>query len=215
MERPDAEDVPYLAVMLIETREAIDWTSAPPLSAPEGEPGSDLPCILYRDTAKSKDGSQLYVVVMWTIVHPEELVQGAVLVMTLAADVAHVECRVYDPVNEGASPNALKGAKYLDFRAVTLGESAEDDYNRWYDEELIPMLSQAPTWTSSARFRLHCTSAPEKEAPKYLALHEWGDAQAAFASQEYKAALATPRREKVQSGVKQEEKSILEFVRNL
>ncbi|KAI5835377.1 hypothetical protein K523DRAFT_336659 [Schizophyllum commune Tattone D] len=216
MERPAAADVPYMAAILIHTREAIDWSSAPSLSAPEGEAGCELPCILYRDSEKAPDGEQLYVVIMWTVVHPEELVHGAVLVMSLAADVARIECRVYDPVNERASPDALKGAKYLTFRAITPADGAEGEFNKWYDEEYIGMMSKAPTWQSSARFRLHCTSTPEREAPKYLAIHEWEDAKAAMASEEYKAALSTPWREKVRSaGVKQEEMLCLEFVRNL
>ncbi|TRM68911.1 hypothetical protein BD626DRAFT_472353 [Schizophyllum amplum] len=214
MERPDAEDVPYLAVMFIRTNEPIDWSSAQPISGSEGDSSAaELPAILYSDTANPSDGPQRFVVVMWTTVHPEELTQGVSLVMAVAGDVASVETRVYDPLNAGASPNALKGAKHLVFRAMTPKEGGDEELNKWYEEEHIPMLSKVPTWESAARFRLYCAST--EKVPKYLALYEWGDVNAASASPEYKAAVATPASEKILSAVTQDERLVLEFLRYL
>lgn len=70
----------------------------------------------------------------------------------------------------------------------------EDDFNRWYTEEHIPMLSRVPGWRRSRRF---VTSVIDPAAPReYLALHEFA-AVNGLGGAEHKACVDTPWRTKV------------------
>lgn len=70
----------------------------------------------------------------------------------------------------------------------------EDDFNRWYAEEHIPMLSRVPGWRRSRRF---VTSVIDSAQPKeYLALHEFA-AVNGLGGAEHNASVDTPWRTKV------------------
>lgn len=68
---------------------------------------------------------------------------------------------------------------YLVTNSVTMKESAQEEYNRWFDEEHAPMLSKIPGWRRSRRFRLVDNGVNGRESkegdaervPKCLGLH--------------------------------------------
>ncbi|RPD57702.1 hypothetical protein L226DRAFT_467674 [Lentinus tigrinus ALCF2SS1-7] len=82
----------------------------------------------------------------------------------------------------------------------------EDELNRWYREEHIPLLAKVPGWRRTRRFVLrdvgpaNGTDAAEVMArgkkPKYLAVHEW-ESMANFDRPEFKHATRTPWRMKM------------------
>ncbi|KAI0629411.1 hypothetical protein C8Q77DRAFT_1065480 [Trametes polyzona] len=84
---------------------------------------------------------------------------------------------------------------------IDIKPELEDDLNRWYAEEHIPLLSKVPGWRCSRRFVLH-DAGPAKgtdaakvvgRPPKYMAMHEW-DSPASFETEEFKHATSTPWR---------------------
>ena len=101
-----------------------------------------------------------------------------------------------------ASYDPAKPAPFIAFVAVEMKPEAEEDYNKWYDEEHIPLLSKCAGWVRSRRFvlkdwSLSGTAHPEAKAPpKYLAVHEWMGMEAVN-SEEYKTAMTTPWRDRV------------------
>ncbi|EIW54420.1 uncharacterized protein TRAVEDRAFT_39857 [Trametes versicolor FP-101664 SS1] len=87
---------------------------------------------------------------------------------------------------------------------IDIKPELEDDLNRWYEEEHIPLLSKAPGWRRSRRFVLQ-DAGPAKgtdastvvgRPPKYLAIHEW-DSPASFDTEEFRHATSTPWRMKL------------------
>ena len=82
----------------------------------------------------------------------------------------------------------------------------EDELNRWYREEHIPLLAKVPGWRRTRRFVLR-ESGPAKgsdaaevmargKKPKYLAVHEW-DSVASFETPQFKHATSTAWRMKM------------------
>lgn len=70
----------------------------------------------------------------------------------------------------------------------------EDDFNRWYAEEHIEMLSRIPGWRRSRRF---VTSVIDSNAPKeYIALHEFA-AVNGLGGPEHQAAVDTPWKHRI------------------
>lgn len=86
-------------------------------------------------------------------------------------------------------------APYTLFAGVSVREEDEEELNRWFDEEHIPMLSKMPGWVRSRKFVLKDagkTGGQEGRPPKYLAVHEWTTGpEEREASEEYKAAVST------------------------
>ena len=123
--------------------------------------------------------------------------------------VETLDRRTYE-VWEGALPppselyDPAKGAPYTVFVSVDVKPGAEEEYNKWYDEEHIPLLSKCPGWIRSRRFVLKDwslggtqTQGVEPTAPpKFLAVHEWVS-PARKDSEEYKAAMNTPWKDRV------------------
>lgn len=70
--------------------------------------------------------------------------------------------------------------------ALTPPEDIENDFNRWYSEEHIRLLSRVPGWLRSRRFELL-----EGRGPKYLALHEYARINGLTRSSEFQAATTT------------------------
>ncbi|KAI0369003.1 hypothetical protein BV20DRAFT_968494 [Pilatotrama ljubarskyi] len=87
---------------------------------------------------------------------------------------------------------------------IDIKPELEDELNRWYTEEHIPLLAKVPGWRRSRRFVLK-SAGPAKgtdagkvvgRPPKYLAVHEW-DSPESFETQEFKHATSTPWRMKM------------------
>lgn len=83
----------------------------------------------------------------------------------------------------------------------------EDDFNNWYDEEHILLLSQTPTWMESTRYRLITSN---DDAPFYLAMHKWGS-RSALGSPEHNVATSTPWRNKVVNAVITKQRAIFDY----
>ncbi|KAI0363508.1 hypothetical protein BV20DRAFT_975606 [Pilatotrama ljubarskyi] len=100
------------------------------------------------------------------------------------------------PPKAGGAYDPAKPGQYVSVVEVDVKPELEDDFNRWYGEEHIPLLAKIPGWLRSRRFVLVEAGASGSEAtdtkpPKYLAIHEWADL-AAFETPEFKECVETP-----------------------
>ncbi|KAI0327394.1 hypothetical protein GY45DRAFT_1133194 [Cubamyces sp. BRFM 1775] len=104
---------------------------------------------------------------------------------------------VYPP-KAGDAYDSAKPGSYISVVEVDVKQEPgiEEDFNKWYDEEHIPMLAKVPGWVRSRRFVLVNSGATGTEAKadekptKYLTIHEWEDPDAS-SKEEFKAAIET------------------------
>lgn len=127
-------------------------------------------------------------------------------------DIGYLERRTYELIETTyPEPSSLynpeKSAPFTSFVSVDVKPGQEEEYNKWYDQEHIPLLSTIPGWIRSRRFVLRDWSkhgvegAEDKTAPpKYLAVHEWAYLDIAL-SKESKEKLETPWKRKVDEEV--------------
>lgn len=112
------------------------------------------------------------------------------------------------PPRQGDAYDVHSPGPYASVVSIHVPEEHEDDFNRWYDEEHIELLSKVPQWVRSTRFVLEDSGAsgtddslkpkgPGGRAPKYLAIHEWSGLEA-FQTEEAKQAIGTEWMVKVQ-----------------
>ncbi|VDB86642.1 unnamed protein product [Peniophora sp. CBMAI 1063] len=106
-----------------------------------------------------------------------------------------------------------KGAPYTVLVETHIPEGApEDEYNKWYDEEHIPLLSRIPGWLRSRRYVLvdegvfGTDTGPHKRSgrpAKYLAIHEYDTSNASGRTEtpEHKAAMGTEWMAKIEETV--------------
>lgn len=125
----------------------------------------------------------------------------------ILANVGVLDRRTYEAY-EGPPPPAPSAlfdpatpAPYTVLVATDVKGGTEEDYNRWYDEEHIPMLAAVPGWVRSRRFVLKDWSqggavTEKKSPPKFLAVHEWQTLPDPK-SKEYEAAMNTPWRAEI------------------
>lgn len=93
----------------------------------------------------------------------------------------------------------------------------EEDFNKWYTEEHIPLLSRVPGWLYSSRYIIVACSTNESGPllPDYVAVHGWASRQS-FESNLYKEAVSTPWRMRVvNEGVTKYERFDLDFIQVL
>ncbi|VDB86643.1 unnamed protein product [Peniophora sp. CBMAI 1063] len=123
------------------------------------------------------------------------------------ARIGVVDRRVYEAYAGPSIPpsprfDENKGGAYTIVVEKEVPGEAEDDFNKWYDEEHIPLLSRIPGWLRSRRFVLveesvfGTDTGPHKRTgrpAKYLAVHEWETSNASGKSDtpEYKEAMDT------------------------
>ncbi|KAI0658235.1 hypothetical protein C8Q70DRAFT_209506 [Cubamyces menziesii] len=111
---------------------------------------------------------------------------------------------VYPPKN-GDEYDPLKPGPYASIVEVDVKPEGEEEFNRWYDEEHIPMVTKVPGWLRSRRFvLLQCgaigAGAADAKPLKYLAIHEW-EIPPQYESAEMKAAMATEWSKKVMGNI--------------
>jgi len=122
---------------------------------------------------------------------------------------SHPPSALYDETNP---------APYVVFVSLDVKPEAEDDFNKWYHEEHIPLLAKAPGWVRSRRFilkdcgQMGVEAQKDQKPPKYMTVHEWASMDS-FVSPEYKAALATPWTEKVFANVVARERRVMTFMK--
>ena len=100
-------------------------------------------------------------------------------------------------------------------------DMAENEFNEWYEQEHVPLLSKCPGWLRSTRWQLVDESDARTgdkhtdETAKFLACHEWEDADAVYGSAEFRHAVTTPWRTRVMSRMnpKNEERRLFELWR--
>ncbi|KAM5543029.1 hypothetical protein V8D89_003413 [Ganoderma adspersum] len=111
------------------------------------------------------------------------------------------------PATEGYDTRA-PGPYFITLQARVRPE-VEDDLNRWYRDEHIPLLAKVPGWRRSRRYVLRdigpasgtgAGALEEKgRPPKYLAVHEW-ESLASFETEEFRHATSTPWRMRLFEG---------------
>ncbi|KAI0931677.1 hypothetical protein AcW1_000987 [Taiwanofungus camphoratus] len=113
-----------------------------------------------------------------------------------------------------------KPAPYVSFSSLEVKPELEEEFNRWYDEEHIPMLAKVAGWIRSRRFVLKDSGymgvegqKQQKTPPKYLAVHEWTSTDC-WESKEFKEAVSTPWREQVMQGVVSRERRGMKFLKS-
>ncbi|KAL2004755.1 hypothetical protein VTN00DRAFT_3283 [Thermoascus crustaceus] len=93
----------------------------------------------------------------------------------------------FRPPEAADAPSAAGSVLVAVYSTVHPGR--EDELDRWYREEHIPLLSKVPGWRRTRRF---VTSSVLKDAEReYLALHEY-DPQNGLGGPEWQASVSTP-----------------------
>lgn len=93
------------------------------------------------------------------------------------SNLATLNGAIYSLISTSAiSPEAQPG-KFICIAMMEPSIEGEDEFNKWYEEEHISLLSKAPGWIRSRRYKLvREIQLPGKEDAgpklKYLALHE-------------------------------------------
>jgi hypothetical protein len=148
----------------------------------------------------------LEITVPGTPPHAEDILQVEITVE------ARAHCRVYEGVPVPVTPKVAELHRQVSHivvaNAMTPAPDHESDFNRWYNEEHLGLLSRSPLWLSSKRYIL--LSATD-HAPRYLALHAW-DGQEAFESEEYKHATNTEWKHKIVNRVLQRDREVYSYV---
>ncbi|EPQ60384.1 hypothetical protein GLOTRDRAFT_108929 [Gloeophyllum trabeum ATCC 11539] len=139
----------------------------------------------------------------------------------ILSKVGWVDRRVYE-VLKGTpqqSPSAQKKPGIIVFNSLEVQSDREEDFHRWYNEEHIPMLLKSPGWIRTRRFVLRTWDRSGVEGskdstapPKFLAVHEL-ESDAAFQSEEYKAAGSTEWRARVMKSAVKQERRVFKFLR--
>jgi len=105
---------------------------------------------------------------------------------------------LFDISRPGVEPT--QSPKFLHIVTMRVAADAEAEFNRWYEEEHIPLLSKGPGWLRSRRYKLvdHTELAGGKNtghglkpAMTYLAVHSW-DRDGFRETPEFKASISTP-----------------------
>ncbi|KAG9220576.1 hypothetical protein CCMSSC00406_0004032 [Pleurotus cornucopiae] len=95
----------------------------------------------------------------------------------IISNLATLNGAIYSLISASAtSPKATPGP-FICIAMMEPSVEGEDEFNKWYEEEHISLLSKAPGWIRSRRFKLvREIQLPGKEDAgpklKYLALHE-------------------------------------------
>ena len=122
----------------------------------------------------------------------------------LVSNFETVDERVYELFSEKTSPIHASATNQI-YRTLGLQpgpDLSEEDYNKWYEEEHVPLLSIVPGWLKSTRWKLKDATVTshgnvkEKNISRYLAVHEWESLEA-FSTPEFKHATSTWWRDQI------------------
>ncbi|KAF8963592.1 hypothetical protein BDZ97DRAFT_1758439 [Flammula alnicola] len=121
--------------------------------------------------------------------------------------------QIYAPLAFHLEPAQIanEAAHILVCNAMTPTPQNEEDFNNWYNDEHILLLSRSPGWMRSARYRLVDCS---HDAPRYLAMHAW-KSRSAFETPEYKLAVETPWKVRVVDKVTARERHVYDYAYDL
>jgi pimeloyl-ACP methyl ester carboxylesterase len=107
--------------------------------------------------------------------------------------------KVLENVENEREPNVLVAV------SQDLYEGKEEEYERWYKEEHIPMLAKVPGWRRSRMFVTSSVEDKDKSQFEYVALHEYAP-ENGLDGPEFQAAVSTPWRNEVQKSVVKEKR---------
>lgn len=158
----------------------------------------------------------------------------------MLTSVGYVNRRVYEMIGQPFTHERLGNSvsttdadilhpKYVLSVALTVSskEGAEENFNRWYDEEHMGLLSKVHGWCGARRYKLVSTTTrgdftasagrmgttPVKTPPRYLALHSMSVPIETFqASPEWKAAASTEWRSQVMQDIVEKDYRIFELM---
>jgi hypothetical protein len=139
----------------------------------------------------------------------------------IIADLMHINRRVYEHVLSMVHPKTkatqLPG-RYLFAVHMRVTLAGEEDFNRWYNEEHMVLLSKIPGWLCGRRYKLLESVSrgikmepeeDEKPYVEYLAIHELE--QTGFMGlPEFNHAIQTPWRERVMKTILSSELRLFE-----
>lgn len=132
----------------------------------------------------------------------------------------NVDRRVYDSVSDKKKDGYKKledvdaegkvGGVLISVTSILKSGADEAEYNRWAEDEHVPLLSKVPGWRRSRRFKYSSVVKPlgpndEVKHTEYLSLHEY-DPVNGLGGPEFKAATTTPWTEKVNTDIVGEKK---------
>ncbi|KAJ7119846.1 hypothetical protein C8R44DRAFT_788973 [Mycena epipterygia] len=88
--------------------------------------------------------------------------------------------RTYTLISTTVHPETTAAAlpgKYVMVVSYEIAPENEEDFNKWYDEEHMDLISRIPGWKRGRRYKLVDSAqlignAPDQPACKYLAIHE-------------------------------------------
>jgi len=127
---------------------------------------------------------------------------------SILGKIGAMDRRVYEVHPDQSFPaspafDPKKGPAYTVLVETDVRPEDEENFDRWYEEEHIPMLAQVPGWLRSRRFILKeesCFGTDQSKRvmppPKHLAIHEWAS-QEKLDSDAYALAVNTPWRNKI------------------
>ncbi|KAG6855531.1 hypothetical protein H0H87_001514 [Tephrocybe sp. NHM501043] len=130
----------------------------------------------------------------------------------IMANLGSINRRVYENLVSYIYPHtqlASLPARYVFVVHMRVSIHAEEDFNRWYNEEHMVLLSRVPGWLCGKRYRLLESvsrgvkiepSEDEKPYTDYLAIHEL-ESHGFIGLPEFNAAIKTPWRERVMKSV--------------
>lgn len=138
----------------------------------------------------------------------------------ILATVQFLQRRIYKHVKTYIHPNATDASfpgKYLLAVSLEVSADAENDFNKWYDEEHMGLLAKIPGWLRGRRYEIHSfaekgsdvDAGVKRPVLKYLAIHDF-DTPGFKDTEEFKVATSTPWRDRVMKTVTGRELRIFE-----
>ncbi|RPD60467.1 hypothetical protein L226DRAFT_533801 [Lentinus tigrinus ALCF2SS1-7] len=193
-----------------------------------------LPCFHSWSRWTSTDASPPTHLALYDLDKPESLDDPAHVALiqnpspreaSIMSRIALLDIRAYElhePVHPPrAGYEVTKPGEYASVAEFDVPAELEDEFNRWYDEEHIPMVTKIPQWARSRRFVLKVVRVlgteeelvskyGEGRVAKYLTIHEYTDAHAGE-TVEFKAALNTPWTKEMLGKVSRFERRVWRF----
>ncbi|KAJ3716126.1 hypothetical protein C8R42DRAFT_645459 [Lentinula raphanica] len=122
----------------------------------------------------------------------------------LLSTLQYLNRRAYSSIYQTTLPTASSSEfppKFVFYASLDVKPEGEAEFNKWYEEEHIPLISKTPGWLRSRRYILSNSAtrgsvAPEVNVCKYIAIHDFS-AGGYMDTPEMKAALSTPWRDEV------------------
>ena len=99
----------------------------------------------------------------------------------LISRLATLNRRIYKSYSIRVDPHIAQDAlpgKFIIIVEVLVQPELEEEFNRWYEEEHIPLLSKVTGWHRTRRYKLISSieladGTSDDPVPNYLTIHEW------------------------------------------